>query len=44
MKAAVREAYLNDQVKQRYRPWFAELRRKAQITNTLQNAAGAGKP
>jgi foldase protein PrsA len=44
MKAAVREAYVDDQVKEKYRPWFAEQRRKATITNTLQNAAAAGEP
>jgi foldase protein PrsA len=43
MKAAIREAYLEDQIKEKYRPWFAEQQRKAAITNTLQSATGAGE-
>jgi parvulin-like peptidyl-prolyl isomerase len=43
MKAEIREAYLEDQIKSKYRPWFAEERRRATITNTLQSPAGAGE-
>jgi foldase protein PrsA len=44
MKAAIREAYIEDQIKSKYRPWFAEQQRKATITNTLQSDVGTGEP
>jgi foldase protein PrsA len=44
MKDEIGEAYLEDQIKSKYHSWFAEQRRRAMITNTLQSPGATGEP
>ena len=44
IKDEIREAYLGDQLKSKYHSWFAEQRRRATITNTLQSPGGTAEP
>jgi foldase protein PrsA len=44
MKAEIKDAYLEDQIKSKYHSWFAEQRRRATITNTLQSPGATGEP